>query len=308
MMRPARTPAALDGLVVADEHLARALRGEDVLVFDGAMGTELLSRGLAEPGDALALLSIDDPVGVAAVHAAYAAAGAEVATTNTFVASERALRGCATVSEAYRAAVACARRGGARYVAGDIGPIGARFELGEDYAFQDAYDRYAPQVDAVRASGCDLVLIETMVDLREAAIALRAARERCDLPVLVTLTLDERGRTYLGAAPEMAAAALESLGAHAVGFNCSFGPDLLLEPVRATAKRVRCPVLVQPNAGLPRPDGDRVAYGDDPASFAEAVERLRAAGASMVGGCCGTTPAHIERLCARIARSAAKTG
>lgn len=261
--------------IVTDEHLARALRGEDALVFDGAMGTQLMARGFARDDAPFELLSLTHPAAVTAIHAAYVAAGADVATTNTFGANRRALEGRASVADVYRAAVSCAREAGARYVAGDIGPLGALFDPAGPLAYEEAYDLFAEQVDA-----------------------LRAARERCDLPVLVTMTLAADGRTYLGTPPEMAAVALASLGAHAVGFNCSFGPDLMADAVRAAARRVACPLLVQPNAGLPREGADGLVYELGPDAFARAMEPLMAAGAAMVGGCCGTGPAHIERLSA----------
>ncbi len=286
----------LDGIVVADEHLARALRGEDFLVFDGGMGTQLQACGLADAGAVPELLNFSHPQAIAAIHADYVAAGAEVITTNTFGANARKLEGRASVAEVYRAAAACAREAGARYVAGDIGPSGALLEPLGTCSFEEAYDLFAEQVDAVCAAGCDLVLIETMADVREAKAALLAARERCDLPVLVTMTFGEDGRTFLGTPPEVAAATLSSMGAHAVGLNCSLGPDELLGAAQAMARFARCPVLVQPNAGLPRVEEGRTVYDVDPASFARAMGRMLEAGASMVGGCCGTSPAFIKRV------------
>lgn len=286
----------LDGLVVADEHLARALRGEDFLVFDGGMGTQLQACGLAEAGAVPEMLNFTHPDDIAAIHAAYVEAGAEVITTNTFGANAGKLEGRASVADTYRAAAACARRAGARYVAGDIGPLGTLLEPLGTCGFEEAYDLFAEQVDAVREAGCDLVLIETMADLREAKAALLAAKERCDLPVFVTMTFGEDGRTFLGTSPEVAAVTLSSMGAHAVGLNCSLGPDELLGAVRAMARHARCPLLVQPNAGLPRVEGGSTVYDVDPASFARAMARMLEIGASMVGGCCGTSPAFIERL------------
>lgn len=286
----------LDGIAVADEHLAAALRGEEFLVFDGGMGTQLQALGLADAEALPELLNFSHPDAIAAVHADYVAAGAEVITTNTFGANARKLEGRASVAEVYRAAAACARTAGARYVAGDIGPLGTLLEPLGTCTFEEAYGLFAEQVDAVRAAGCDLVLIETMTDLREAKAALLAARERCDLPVLVTMTFGEDGRTFLGTPPEVAAATLSSMGAHAVGLNCSLGPDELLGSARAMARIARCPVLVQPNAGLPRVEVGRTVYDVDPASFARAMERMIEAGANMVGGCCGTSPAFIGRV------------
>ena len=286
----------LDGIVVTDEHLARALRGEDFLVFDGAMGTQLQACGLAEAGVVPELLNFSHPHAIAAIHADYVAAGAEVITTNTFGANACKLEGRASVAEVYRAAAACAREAGARYVAGDIGPLGVLLEPLGTCTFEEAYDLFAEQVDAVRAAGCDLVLIETMADLREAKAALLAARERCDLPVFATMTFGEDGRTFLGTPPEVAAATLSSMGAHAVGLNCSLGPDELLGAAQTMARFARCPVLVQPNAGLPRVEDGLTVYDVDPVRFAGAMERMLEAGVNMVGGCCGTAPAFIERV------------
>ena len=196
----------LSGVRVADEHLRRALLGLDYLVIDGAMGTQMQERGLAEAGELPELLDFSHPDDITAIHAAYVEAGAEVITTNTFGANRLKLEGVASVADVYAAAVACARAAGAPYVAGDIGPTGALLEPMGTMSFQEAYDVFAEQVVAVAAAGCDVVLIETMADLREAKAALLAAQEHCDLPVLVTMTFGEDGRTFLGTSPAVAAA------------------------------------------------------------------------------------------------------
>lgn len=286
----------LDGLSIADEHLRRALRGEDLLVFDGAMGTQLQAHGLSQAGEMPELLNLSHAEEVCAIHADYVAAGAEVITTNTFGASARKLEGRASVSEVYRAAVACARKAGARYVAGDIGPLGTLLEPLGTLSFKEAYDLFAEQVDAVRDAGCDLVLIETMADLREAKAALLAVKERCDLPVMVTLTFGEDGRTFLGTPPEVAAEVLSSMGANAVGLNCSLGPDDLLPCADAMARRARCPLLVQPNAGLPHVEEGETVYDVSAEHFAVAMGRMLDVGVSMLGGCCGTGPAFTGKL------------
>ena len=279
-----------------DDPLSRALSGEGFLVLDGAMGTQLQARGLARAGAIPELLNLTNPDDVTAIHADYVAAGADVVTTNTFGANSRKLEGHATVAEVCRAGVVCARAAGARYVAGDIGPVGALLEPLGAMTFEETYDLFAEQVDALCAAGCDLVLIETMADLREAKAALLAARERCDLPVVATMTFGEDGRTFLGTPPEVAAAVLSSMGAQAVGLNCSLGPRELAGAARAMARFSRCPVAAQPNAGLPRVEGGETVYDVSPEEFACAMEDLLDAGANIVGGCCGTSPAHIARL------------
>ncbi len=298
MVREEYDPLA--GLRIKDDFLARALRGEAFLVLDGAMGTQLQRRGLAQTGQVPELLNFTHPDDIAAIHAEYMTAGADVVTTNTFGANARKLEGHASVAEVYRAAADCARASGARYVAGDIGPTGALLEPLGTLSFEAAYDLFAEQVDAVRGAGCDLILIETMADLREAKAALLAAREHCDLPVFVTMTFGEDGRTFLGTPPEVAAATLSSMGAQAVGLNCSLGPRELLGAVRSMARFSRCPLVAQPNAGLPRMEGEETVYDVTPDEFAEAMEGILDAGAGIVGGCCGTSPAFVARLRAAV--------
>ncbi len=290
-----------EGLAIKDDHLLRVLQGRDFLVQDGGMGTMLQERGLVSDGSLPDLLNLENPEAVTAIHRAYVEAGAEMVTTNTFGANARKLAGRAAVVDVYRAAVACARASGARYVAGDIGPAGALLEPWGELSFEDAYALFAEQARAAEAAGCDLVAIETMSDVREAKAAVLAAKENCALPVFATMTFGEDGRTFLGTPPEVAGVVLSSLGAHAVGVNCSLGPDELVPVVERIARAARCPVIARPNAGLPRVEGGRTVYDVDPDGFARAMGRIVACGASVLGGCCGTTPAHVARLAALVA-------
>ena len=166
-------------------------------------------------------------------------------------------------------------------------------------SFDEAYDIFAEQVRAAAAAGCDIILVETMADLREAKAALLAARENSTLPVFVTMTFGEDGRTFLGTTPAIAAEVLSSLGAQAVGFNCSLGPAELTGAARAMASRVRCPLMAQPNAGLPHMENGETVFDVGPEEFARAMGPLLDAGASIVGGCCGTSPRSIELLSKR---------
>lgn len=292
-----RLPAPdLSGVRIADDHLRRALLGQDYLVIDGAMGTQMQERGLAEAGALPELLNFSHPDDIAAIHAAYVEAGAEVITTNTFGANRLKLDGVASVADVYAAAASCARAAGARYVAGDVGPTGALLEPMGTMSFDEAYDVFAEQVKAVAAAGCDIVLIETMADLREAKAALLAAQEHCDLPIFVTMTFGEDGRTFLGTSPAVAAEVLSSMGAHAVGLNCSLGPAELLGAARDMAARVRCPLMVQPNAGLPHVEDGVTVFDVLPEDFAVAMADMMDAGASIIGGCCGTSPAYTRLL------------
>ena len=286
----------LSGLRIKDEHLRRAFMGSDFLLIDGAMGTQLQEAGLDAAAEVPDLLSLTHAADITAIHARYVAAGAEVITTNTFGANSLKLAGKADVAQVYAAAADCARAAGASYVAGDIGPTGALLEPMGTLSFDDAYDVFAEQVRAIDAAGCDLVLIETMADLREAKAALLAARENCDLPVIVTMTFGEDGRTFLGTSPAIAAEVLSSMGAQAVGLNCSLGPVELLQAAKDMAVRARCPLAAQPNAGLPHVEGERTVFDVSSQDFAQAMQGMVDAGATIIGGCCGTSPEYIAKL------------
>lgn len=298
---PAGLPDPLAGLRIADAHLERVLRGQDFLVQDGAMGTLLQERGLTAHGELPDLLNLHDPDAIADIHAGYVRAGAEMITTNTFGANAHKLEGRATVADVYRAAAANARAAGARYVAGGLGPIGVLLEPLGTLSFEAAYQIFAEQVRAVVEAGCDIVLIETMTDLREAKAAVLAAKDFSDLPIFASMTFGEDGRTFLGTPPGVAAAVLSSLGAHVVGVNCSLGPAELESVVRELVRCARCPVVVRPNAGLPHVVEGRTVYDVEPAEFAAVMERIMEAGASVVGGCCGTNPAFTAELAALVA-------
>ena len=279
-------------LRIRDERLARVLAGEEFLVFDGAMGTQLQARGLAA-GELPELLCLTNPDEIRDIHAAYVAAGADVATTNTFGANAAKLGEAASVEEVFAAAVRCARESGARYVAADIGPTGQLLEPMGTLPFAEAYELFARQARAAVAAGADLFIIETMADLAEAKAALLAVRENTELPAFVTMTFDEDGRTFLGTTPEVAALTLSSLGADAVGINCSLGPASLAPLVEAMLPWASCPVMVQANAGLPHVEEGVTLYDVDEGEYAQAVAGMLDAGVTIVGGCCGTTPAYI---------------
>ncbi|OUO32088.1 homocysteine S-methyltransferase family protein [Olsenella sp. An293] len=280
---------------VRDERLAAVLRGEELLLFDGAMGTQLQERGLAA-GELPELLCLTDPEKISEVHAAYVAAGADVVTTNTFGANATKLGDAANVEEVFAAAVSCARAARPRYVAADIGPTGQLLEPMGTLAFDDAYELFARQVRAADAAGADLFVIETMADLAEAKAALLAVRENSDLPAFVTMTFQEDGRTFLGTTPEVAAVTLSSLGADAVGINCSLGPRDVAPLVERMLPWTSCPVMAQANAGLPRVVDGETRYDVGPEEFAVCVADMLDAGVGVVGGCCGTTPAHVAAL------------
>lgn len=284
-------------LTVTDAHLAEALAGRAYLLFDGGMGTLVQAAGLHTVHEVPDLLNLTHPDEIAAIQRRYVEAGADCLTTNTFSANRLKLAGTgATVTEVYAAAAANARAAGARLVAGDIGPTGALLEPLGTLTFEEAYDIFAEQARAAEAAGCDLIVVETMADLLEAKAAVLAAAETTALPVFATMTFGEDGRTFLGTTPAIAATTLSSLGASAVGLNCSLGPTELAPLVSEMAPHNRALVMAQPNAGLPRIEAGETVFDVGPQDFAQAMEAILDAGATIVGGCCGTTPDHIAAL------------
>jgi 5-methyltetrahydrofolate--homocysteine methyltransferase len=280
---------------VKDAYLQSVLDGRSFLLFDGAMGTMLQAAGLAA-GDVPELLNFSDPEAVMSIHRAYVEAGSQVVTANTFGANARKLDGAASVEQVFSAAVSCARASGARYVAADIGPTGGLLKPLGTMDFDEAYDLFAEQARAADVAGADVIAIETMADLLEMKAAVLAAKEESDLPIFATMTFGEDGCTFLGTSPETAAITLSALGVQALGINCSLGPDALAPLAARMAALSRVPVMVQANAGLPQVRGGQTVYDIGPQEYAGAVGRLIEAGASIVGGCCGTDPSYICEL------------
>ena len=284
-----------DRFRTTDSFLRRAFAGEEFLVFDGAMGTMLQEAGL-KAGELPELLNFSHPETVTAIHRAYVEAGADVISANTFGANAHKLGDAASVEDVFAAAIACARKSGARYVAADIGPIGALLKPLGTMDFDEAYDLFAQQARAAQAAGADLFVVETMTDLLEAKAAVLACLECTELPVVATMTFGEDGCTFLGTSPEICAMTLSALGVQAVGINCSLGPDALAPLLARMAPFARVPLMVQANAGLPRIEDGRTLYDIDAEAYAHAAEALLDAGATVVGGCCGTSPDYIARI------------
>ena len=266
--------------------------------LDGGMGTQLQARGL-QPGQKPELAALEMPEVLTAIHTDYANAGADILLANTFGANAKKLTGCGhTVEEVVSASISCARKAAettGACVALDIGPLGELLVPAGTLAFEDAYNEFAQVIRAGAAAGADLVFLETMTDLYELKAAILAARENCDLPVFTSMSFESRGRTFTGCTVESYAVTAAGLGADAVGINCSLGPKEILPFAQRLCRSVPAgvPVFVKPNAGLPNPDG---SYNLDPDEFAAEMKEYAAIGVSMVGGCCGTTPAFIARL------------
>ncbi|MGN0852645.1 MAG: homocysteine S-methyltransferase family protein [Kiritimatiellia bacterium] len=272
-----------------------------VLMLDGGMGTQLLARGL-QPGEIPELWNLTHPADVQAVHAAYLASGSDVVFSNTFGASPAKYHGEAPLGDVIAAAIRNARiaaeaaPGRPRYVALDVGPSGRLLKPAGDYAFDAAYASFAEQIRLGAAAGADLVVVETMSDAYELKAAVLAAKENCSLPVIAMVALGEDGKLLTGAGPEVVGALLEGLHADAIGFNCGLGPDLLLPYVKRLAASTNLPLVVKPNAGLPKVVDGQTVFLVEPEEFARDIAELVKAGAAVVGGCCGTTPAHLAAV------------
>ena len=275
--------------------------GKGRLVFlDGGMGTQLQDRGL-KPGETPELWNLSRPNDIRAVHSAYLAAGADIVYANTFGANAAKYHADAPLADVVSAGVALAREavqsaGGKRFVALDVGPTGRLLKPAGDFEFDAAYDAFAEEVRFGAKAGADLVVVETMGDAYELKAAVLAAKENSSLPVLATVALGEDGKLLTGADVECVAAILEGLHVDALGLNCGFGPDKMLPFVKRLAAVTSLPIAVKPNAGLPKVEGGKTIFTVGPDEFASDVIELVKAGASIVGGCCGTTPAHIGKV------------
>ena len=276
-----------------------------MIFLDGGMGTLLQAKGL-QPGETPEDWNVEHPDEIRAIHGAYAAAGAEVLYANTFGANPLKYRGRFDLGQVIRAGLANARAasGGKAKVALDIGPTGRLLEPAGDLGFDDAVAAFAETIRTALASSGqpsasdirpDLIVIETMGDLRELKAAVIAAKENCSLPVYATVTVGEDGKLLTGGSVECVATLLESLGVEAYGLNCGLGPDKMLANVERLARVSTRPIIAKPNAGLPKVVDGRTVFTVGPEAFAAEVAKLVAAGASIVGGCCGTTPAHVSR-------------
>lgn len=286
---------------------------EGTLLLDGAMGTELIRRGFT-PGGPPELWNVERPDDVAAIHAAYYAAGADIVQTNTFGGSRLKLDAYGAggrVTELNEAAARLAvavrdREFPGRLVAGDIGPTGHFVAPMGDADPDELRDGFAEQAAALAAGGVDLVHVETMFDLGEALAAVEGARSAApQLPLVVSLAYrpTPRGyRTLMGVEPRAAAEALLAAGATLVGCNC----EITCEPMAALVEELReaagGPVVAQPNAGQPRLEDGVTVYDETPEHFAAVVAGYPTRGAGIVGGCCGTTPEFIAALAAALGR------
>ena len=275
----------------------KLLEAPGPVILDGGMGTMLQAKGL-KLGEHPELAALDHPDWLLDIHRAYAEAGSQILCANTFGTNrEKLKRTGRTVEEVIPPSIAIAKEAaaGRALVALDLGPVGQLLEPTGTLDFETAVDIFAQQVRCAVSAGADLVMIETMTDLQECRAALLAVKENSTLPVLVSMTYEERGRTFLGHAPACAALTLEGMGADAIGINCSLGPREMPALVEELTRWTTLPVSVKPNAGLPDPGG--AGYDITADQFAAAMAELTGLGVKCYGGCCGTTPEYIAKLC-----------
>lgn len=270
-----------------------------ITLLDGAMGTVLQAEGL-DAGERLETLCVTSPERVERVHRQYVRAGADMILASTFGAHAHNLAGTPfSVEDVVTAAVRAARRaceGTNTVVALDVGPTGQMMEPLGTLRQEEAYAAFARIIRAGVQAGAQAIFFETFSDLCELRMGILVARDLCDLPLFACMTFEKGGRTFLGVRADAAAMALSALGVSAVGMNCSLGPEDAAPILRAMRTCADLPLILKPNAGLPDPKTG--AYAVDPEAFARACEKVP--GVAYVGGCCGTTPAHIAALAARL--------
>lgn len=265
-----------------------------MLFLDGGMGTQLQENGL-ELGGIPEMLNFTNPELITSIHRRYIDAGSDIVYTNSFGANRFKMSHTdKSVSEIIKAAIKNAKKateGTNALVALDIGPIGQLLEPTGSLKFEEAYDIFKEQIIAGR-DDADLIVFETMTDLYELKAGVLAAKENSDLPVFCTMTFEENMRTFTGCCIPSMAMTLEGLGVDAIGINCSLGPRELLPLVEELRKHTSLPLIVKPNAGLPDPVTNK--YEITPEDFLSYMKQIVNAGASILGGCCGTTPAFIK--------------
>ena len=264
--------------------------------FDGGTGTYLQARGL-KPGEKPEMWNIKNPEIIEKLHKEYFEAGCDIIKTNTFGINKDKFE---NYEEIITAAISCAKKAREgfceKFIAFDMGPTGRMLKPFGDLDFEDCVSLYAENVKCAVKCGVDLILIETMNDALETKAAVIAAKENSTLPVFVTNVYDESGKLMTGADAVAMTAMLEGLGVDAIGLNCSFGPDKMISVVEKFQKYSSIPVIANPNAGLPKLENGKTVFDLNPDEFAKKMIELCNFGATVLGGCCGTTPEHMSAM------------
>ena len=282
--------------------------GKELLYFDGGMGTLLQSKGL-KPGELPEVWNIEHADEVVDIHRQYFEAGSDIVLANTFGANALKFHDASyDLKEIVNAAIenvkkgACLGAGAGRrtYTALDVGPTGKLLKPMGDLEFEEAYEAFREVMKYGEEAGADLIHIETMSDTYEVKAAVLAAKENTELPVFATMIFDEKGKLLTGGDVPSVVALLEGLRVDALGINCGMGPEQMLPILEEILAYTSLPVIVKPNAGLPKQRDGQVYYDVNPEQFARTMEKIVHMGACVIGGCCGTTPGHI---CAMIDRT-----
>jgi methionine synthase I (cobalamin-dependent)/5,10-methylenetetrahydrofolate reductase len=282
------------------ENFKEILERDGISVFDGAMGTMLYAKGVYI-NRSYDELNLTNPDLVREVHAEYVRAGADIIETNTFGATAHKLQQYGLEGSMRLINIAAARiaREAACercHVAGAVGPLGLRIEPYGPTSFDEAKDLFKDQVSALLEGGVDLFVLETFSDVSEMRQAIRAVRELCDLPIIAQMTILTDGNTSFGTTPELFTKRLDEWGADVIGLNCGVGPAIVLTAIEKMRGITNKKLSAQPNAGLPRDVQGRQFYMCSPEYMAKFSKRLIQSGVKFIGGCCGTTPAHIKLI------------
>src|SRR6266567_1438509 len=282
------------------KNFRELLESDGIHVFDGAMGTMLYFKGVYI-NRCYDELNLSNPDLVHEIHSEYLRAGADILETNTFGATAHHLRQYGLETSLREINVTAARlarecAGERVYVAGAIGPLGLRIEPYGPTSFDEAKDLFKEQASALLEGGVDLFCLETFSDLSEIRQAIRAVRELCDLPIIAQMTIMTDGNTVFGTTPELFTERLDQWGADVIGLNCGVGPAIILAALEKMRTVTKKKLAAQPNAGLPRDVQGRQFYMCSPEYMSKFAKRFIQSGAKFIGGCCGTTPAHIKLI------------
>ena len=272
-----------------------------IRLMDGATGSNLMKAGMPR-GVCTEQWVLEHPDAILALQSAYKAAGSDMVYAPTFCANHIALSGYGLqddVSRMNRELVALSKKavGSGVLVAGDMTTTGKPADPEDSDGYQQLLDAYREQAEALIFAGADLIGVETMMGVNECVAAIEAIRSLGDIAVICTLSVQSDGKCYFDGSVFEAAEILEALGADAIGVNCSTGPDQLESVIRTLKNTCTLPIIAKPNAGMPKiSDSGEAVYSMEAGEFAQHMERLVEAGASLIGGCCGTTPEFIEAL------------
>ena len=285
---------------------------EQGLIFDGAMGTMLISAGL-EGGKAAETWILERPEEITRVHQGYFDAGADIMTTATFGGNPVKLKKAGLEKKADEINEKAARlakqvAGQARYVAGNIGPSGELLQPSGPLTIEAAKGSFARQAGALAENGVDLFLVHTFFDINESIAAIKGIQSVCDLPIFAAMTFQEHHNgfaTIMGNRVEPSMKALIDAGALAVGANCSIGSDRMIFLAKEIRQAVSTPVMAKPNAGSPQTRDGKTVYSEDAKTFSENMHRVKSLGVEIIGGCCGSTPAFIRQMAQRVRRKGA---